>query len=134
MLESIEGTLKNITFRNPENGFSVLRFTVEGEVKPVTVTGNFPDLSVGESFRMEGEWKTHPKYGKQFACIKSEPFFPESGAGLVAYLGGGLFKGIGEATAKRFSRYFWKRSRSHFGRRRRRNCEEKNQRIFGGPI
>ena len=101
MLESIEGTLKNITFRNPENGFSVLRFTVEGEVKPVTVTGNFPDLSVGESFRMEGEWKTHPKYGKQFACIKSEPFFPESGAGLVAYLGGGLFKGIGEATAKR---------------------------------
>lgn len=97
----IEGTLKTITFRNSENGFSVLKFLIESEARPVTVTGSFPDLSIGESLRMEGDWKMHPKYGRQFICTKSEAFVPESGAGLVAYLSGGLFKGIGEATAKR---------------------------------
>lgn len=97
----IEGTLKTITFRNADNGFSVLKFTVEGEPRPVAVTGTFPELSLGESLRMEGDWKIHPKFGRQFVCTHSEAFFPESGAGLVGYLSGGLFKGIGEATAKR---------------------------------
>lgn len=97
----IEGTLKNITFRNSANGFSVLKFVVSGEARPVTVTGTFPELSAGETLRMEGEWKTHPKYGRQFVCAQSETVFPTSGEGLVAYLSGGLFKGIGQATAKR---------------------------------
>ncbi len=97
----LEGTLKTITYRNAANGFSVLKFVVEGEARPVAVTGTFPELSVGESVRMQGEWTRHPKYGRQFLCTQSETFFPESGAGLVAYLSGGFFKGIGEATAKR---------------------------------
>lgn len=102
----IEGTLKNITFRNSANGFSVLRFVVSGEERPVTVTGTFPELSAGETLRMEGEWKTHPKYGRQFVCVQSETVFPTSGEGLVAYLSGGFFKGIGPATAKRLVETF----------------------------
>ncbi len=102
----IEGTLKNITFRNDANGFSVLRFVVPGEDRPVTVTGTFPELSAGETMRMEGEWKTHPKYGRQFVCVQSETVFPTSGEGLVAYLSGGLFKGIGPATAQRLVETF----------------------------
>lgn len=104
----LEGTLKTITFRNPENGFSVLKFTVEGEARPVAVTGTFPELSVGESLRMDGDWTVHPKYGKQFLCTQSEVFFPDSGSGLIAYLSGGFFKGIGEATAKRLVDAFGK--------------------------
>ncbi len=102
----IEGTLRNITFRNSANGFSVLRFVVSGEARPVTVTGTFPELSAGETLRMEGEWKTHPKYGRQFVCVQSETVFPTSGEGLVAYLSGGLFKGIGPTTAKRLVETF----------------------------
>ena len=102
----IEGTLKNITFRNSANGFSVLKFVVSGEARPVTVTGTFPELSAGETLRMEGEWKTHPKYGRQFVCVQSETVFPTSGEGLVAYLSGGFFKGIGPATAKRLVETF----------------------------
>lgn len=102
----IEGSLKNITFYNPGNGFSVLKFSVAGEAKPVTVTGTFPALSVGETLRMEGEWKTHPKYGKQFVCTQSENIFPTNGEGLVAYLSGGIFKGVGQTTAKRLVETF----------------------------
>lgn len=102
----IEGSLKTITFHNPGNGFSVLKFSIVGEAKPVTVTGTFPEHSIGETLRMEGEWKTHPKYGRQFVCTQSENIFPTSGEGLVAYLSGGLFKGIGQATAKRLVETF----------------------------
>lgn len=97
----LEGTLKTVTYRNAENGFSVLKFAVEGELRPVAVTGTFPELSVGTNLRMEGEWKMHPKFGRQFFCRRSEEIFPENKTGLVGYLSGGLFKGIGEATAKR---------------------------------
>lgn len=100
-MEQIEGTLKTITYHNTENGFSVLKFIVAGEARPVAVTGTFPELSIGENLRMLGDWKIHPKYGRQFLCQKSEVIFPETSEGLVAYLSGGLFKGIGEATAKR---------------------------------
>ena len=100
-MDQIEGTLKTVTYHNIENGFSVLKFIVAGEARPVAVTGTFPELSIGENLRMQGEWKVHPKYGRQFFCSQSEVIFPKTGEGLVAYLSGGLFKGIGEATAKR---------------------------------
>ncbi len=105
----IEGTLKSITFRNEANGFSVLKFAVSEEARPVTVTGVFPSLSVGETLRMDGDWKTHPKYGRQFVCIQSETVFPTSGEGLASYLSGGLFKGIGKAIAKRLVDTFGER-------------------------
>jgi exodeoxyribonuclease V alpha subunit len=95
----LEATLKNVTYHNAQNGFSVLRCEVPGETGVVTVTGNFPELQPGESMRLEGEWASHPKFGKQFAATHCEPVIPSGGAGLVAYMSSGLFKGMGKTTA-----------------------------------
>ena len=102
----LEGILKNVTYRNAENGFSVLKFEVSGERGTTTVTGLFPDVQPGETLRMEGEWGSHPKYGKQFLCSHCESVFPTGGAGLIAYLASGLFKGIGKMTATRIVEKF----------------------------
>ncbi len=102
----LEGTLKTVTYHNAQNAFSVLRFEVPGESGTVTVTGSFPELQPGETVRLEGEWSSHPKFGRQFAATHCEPVIPSGGAGLVAYLASGLFKGIGKTTATRLVELF----------------------------
>jgi exodeoxyribonuclease V alpha subunit len=102
----LEGFLKKITYQNTENGFSVLRVLVDGETKPTTVTGYFPELHVGETIRMEGKWGFHPKYGNQFQCEKSELVLPSGREGFIAYLSSGLFPGIGPKTAERLVQEF----------------------------
>ena len=95
----LEGVIKNVTFHSPENGFSVFRVTVDGLKAPVVVTGTFPDLRSGEKLKMQGEWGTHPKYGKQFKCSAFE-VAPPAQDNIVEYLASGFFKGIGKKTAE----------------------------------
>lgn len=95
----LEGTVKSITFHSPQNGFTVLRITDSSNKKVVVVTGTLPELSVGENLRFEGEWGRHPKFGEQFKAIHFE--IVETGnKNFAAYLGSGLFPGIGPKTAQ----------------------------------
>jgi len=95
----LEGTVKSITFHSPQNGFTVLRIIDSSNKKVVVVTGTLPELSVGENLRFEGEWGRHPKFGEQFKAIHFE--IEETGnKNFAAYLGSGLFPGIGPKTAQ----------------------------------
>lgn len=102
----LEGTLKTVTYHNVQNGFSVLRFDMPGHDGVVTVTGTFPELQPGETVRLQGEWSSHPKFGRQFTATHCEPVIPTGGAGLVAYLASGLFKGMGKNTATKLIELF----------------------------
>ena len=101
----LEGTIKSVTFHSPDSGFSVFRVNVEGERAPVVVTGTFPDLRAGETLKMEGEWGNHPKYGRQFKCNGFEIVAPKNN-NITEYLASGLFKGIGQKTAKAIVKVF----------------------------
>lgn len=96
----IEGSVKTITFRNPQNGYSVLKVLLQGKKTPVTLTGITPDISVGERVVANGEWTEHPKYGKQFQMISCEVLEPDSNEALVRYLSGAQFPGVGAKTAE----------------------------------
>ena len=98
-LESLEGTVERITFRNEENLYTVARLTVEGVGEPVTAVGRFISIHAGESFRLRGEWTTHPLYGRQFQVEEAEPLMPATIEGIKNYLASGLIKGVGPATA-----------------------------------
>ncbi|MDD3214343.1 MAG: ATP-dependent RecD-like DNA helicase, partial [Eubacteriales bacterium] len=54
----------------------------------------------GENVTFQGEWIEHPVYGKQFSAKTCEITPPDSLSAVEKYLGSGLIRGIGPATAK----------------------------------
>jgi exodeoxyribonuclease V alpha subunit len=104
--QTIVGTVDRVTYHNEQNGYTVLRFQIPGHSDPVTVVGNFPAVSPGESLRLSGLWSTHPQYGDQFKAIEYSVTRPATIAGIQKYLGSGLIKGIGPVTARRIVEHF----------------------------
>ena len=101
----IQGSIKNVTYQNPANGFTVLKVVLSDTGKVAVVTGNFPALTPGENLRLEGEWGRHPKFGEQFKASGFEILKTGNG-NLRDYLASGLFRGIGPKTAERLVEAF----------------------------
>ena len=97
---TVEGTVETIIFQNEDNGYTVLCLTTpEGEA--VTVVGCIPYAAAGERLTVTGIWVNHPTYGQQFTAETVERRMPQSEEDIIAYLGSGVIKGIGSATAMR---------------------------------
>ncbi len=79
-METLEGTIASVLFFNPENGYSVFRFSVEGRDK-IVIVGSFPPLSPGERLRVQGAWETNPKFGPQLKVASFQPILPAGGQG-----------------------------------------------------
>src|SRR5512139_571155 len=106
LMDSLEGLVERITYYNAENGYTVLRLNARGHADLVTVVGNLPEITPGESLRLQGQWITSAQYGKQFKAEKCEQVLHASIEGLKKYLGSGLIKGIGPVTATRIVKHF----------------------------
>ncbi|MEN9225224.1 MAG: ATP-dependent RecD-like DNA helicase [Thermostichus sp. HHBFW_bins_43] len=102
----LEGILERITYHNPENGYTVARLQVRGQVDLVTVVGYFPQIQPGQTLKLWGSWKEHPQYGSQFSADRFQETQPATLTGIEKYLGSGLIKGVGPATAKRIVNHF----------------------------
>lgn len=110
-MDNISGSVERITYYNPENGYTVLRFRPEVRGRQhlpgmsddglVTIVGNLPEISPGEHLRLQGNWDNHPKHGKQFKAEVCEQVLPSTLAGIESYLGSGMVKGIGPKLAER---------------------------------
>jgi exodeoxyribonuclease V alpha subunit len=105
-LQELEGVLERLTFHNEENGYTVARLVPTGKSYEVTVVGTLAGVNVGESLRLFGLWTTHPQYGRQFEVRTYTVQHPATIEGVRKYLGSGLIKGIGPATANRIVDYF----------------------------
>lgn len=105
-LETINGYVDHIIFRNADNGYTVLVLIVDEE--EVTCVGNFSDISEGENIEAKGEYTEHQTYGRQFAVSSFEEKEPEDETAIERYLGSGAIKGIGLALAARIVRRFKK--------------------------
>ncbi len=105
-MEQLEATVSDITYRNEENGYTVMQ--VRAGRDKVTVVGALPELSSGEQVILSGSWVEHPQYGKQWKATACEIVKPTTLLGIERYLGSGLIKGVGPATAKILVAYFGK--------------------------
>ena len=103
-MEQLTATVLETTFRNDENGYTVLRVAVGRSQQ--TVIGSMPALSSGENVTFDGEWKEHPVYGRQFNAKACTITPPDSLSAVEKYLGSGLIRGIGPSTAKMIVKYF----------------------------
>ncbi|MBQ9370265.1 MAG: ATP-dependent RecD-like DNA helicase [Clostridia bacterium] len=97
------GTIESIVFRNAENGYTVAHVSTP---KRVTCVGIFPPITEGERVVMTGEMVVNRNFGEQFKATSVQVSPPTGRESMIKYLSGGLFKGIGEVTAKNIVSYF----------------------------
>src|SRR5215472_177885 len=109
----LEAVLERITYANEETGYTVARVSARGANSGsingndlLTVVGNLLGAQPGESLRLEGRWKSHPQYGRQFEVHHFTTVLPATIQGIRRYLGSGLIKGIGPKMAERIVTYF----------------------------
>ncbi|MEG2251994.1 MAG: ATP-dependent RecD-like DNA helicase [Clostridia bacterium] len=102
--EQLTAVVQDTTFRNEENGYTVLRVTV-GRAQQ-TVVGQMPELSAGENVTFAGTWTEHALYGKQFNARTCTITPPTGKSAIEKYLGSGLIRGIGPSTAKLIVKHF----------------------------
>lgn len=104
--EEVEGIVKRVRFRNPDNGF-VIAVLKNDALKPqfdggeFVVKGVLPTLSEGLQVKVFGHWENHARWGKQFVAIRSEMIHPTTEEGTVAFLSSSLIHGIGPVLARR---------------------------------
>jgi len=97
----LNGVLEHITYTNEDTGYTVARVATERGGDPVTVVGPLLGAQAGEYLHMEGRWRNHPLYGRQFEVRSYRAVLPATVQGIRRYLGSGLIRGIGPKMAER---------------------------------
>ena len=109
MASYIQGKYTKCIFKN-NTGYNIGVFRVSDSNDPsladyigrsITFTGYFHDLNEIDTYMFYGKLVTHEKYGEQFQVESYERCMPEEKDSIVEFLTSGLFKGIGEAKAKK---------------------------------
>jgi exodeoxyribonuclease V alpha subunit len=98
---TLQGTIERFTFRNPDTGYAVVKLVDEATKGPVTAVGPLAELKEGQRLVISGKASVHARFGPQVKVETYEAIAPSTEAGIEAYLGSGLVKGIGPATAEK---------------------------------
>ncbi len=103
-----KGTVRLITYYSPETGYTVATLDVDQSQglppqcqQELTFVGPLPALNVGEYVVLVGNLDQHKQYGYQLQVIDCTVELPVTEEGIIRFLGSGLIKGIGPATAKK---------------------------------
>ena len=96
-LEQIEGTVEDIIYENPDNGYSV--FEVSGGGVITVVCGVVGELHAGESVVCRGRYENHATYGRQFHAQECETDMPKDLEAVYAFLASRSLPYIGAKTA-----------------------------------
>lgn len=97
--------LKKIFF-SEETGFGVCNVSVKGQRENTTIVGNLIDVNEGDFLEVEGEYVTHPKFGKQIKVKTFQSILPQDKDGIVIYLSSGRIKGLGKKSAEKIVERF----------------------------
>ncbi len=96
---TLKAEVHAVVYHNPDNGYAVARVRAKDEPGMVTAVGCLGQLQPGEFLELSGEWKTHPKFGRQLEVASFKQTYPATEHGVVRFLKSSL-KGVGEKTAK----------------------------------
>lgn len=102
--ELLKGTIQRIIFSAKDTGFAIA--VMQTGTRNATLSGNLPQIVVGEEIVAEGKWTEHPKYGKQFNTTSYMKVLPTKTETIETYLSSGMIKGLGPGTASKIVKYF----------------------------
>lgn len=115
MKKYILGNIRKIIFESNTGPYKVGLFKVketndeqmnEFVNKVIGFTGSFAEINEEVDYIFYGDMVIHPKYGLQYNVESYEISVPNDLDSLVLYLSSGMFKGIGEKTAKKIVEKF----------------------------
>ena len=98
-MKSVSGYIENITFRNEDNGYTVL--TLQSGKKEIKCTGIFGYIGEGEYVEIEGEEVFHEVYGEQIKVTGYKIIPATDELSIRKYLGSGAIKGLGAVLSDR---------------------------------
>ncbi|MGP1386472.1 MAG: SF1B family DNA helicase RecD2 [Thainema sp.] len=102
----LHGVVERLTFHADDTGYTVARLNVTREPELITIVGTFAHIEPGQTLKLFGFWREHPKYGSQFQVKHYQETKPATLTGIEKYLGSGLIKGVGPVTARRIVNHF----------------------------
>lgn len=100
-----EGYVEKIVYRHPDNGYTVLQLSNEGD-DDLCCVGYFSYVAEGQYLEVTGKEVVHKDYGPQIQMESFEEKQPQNALAMERYLGSGAIKGIGAALAARIVRKF----------------------------
>ena len=103
-METINGYVGHIIYRNESNGYTVLELVTDGE--ELTCVGMFRGVDEGESLEVQGSFTEHALYGRQFKAEAFRVTQMEDTVSVERYLGSGAVKGVGAVLASRIVKRF----------------------------
>lgn len=104
----ISGDVEKIIFRNEDNGYTVVDLRSSGDY--VTAVGVFPEIYEGMRLELSGDYKYHTRHGLQFLAESVKVVEPDGAAAIEKFLKSGIFKGVGEVTARNIVERFGERT------------------------
>lgn len=104
--KKITGIVERIIFNNRDNGYHILSVELPNQRENVVVNAYHPTIHEGLTYEFNGEWNTHPRFGKQMTAKSVFEVPPNTKEGLKAYLSSSFFPGIGPVIAQRIVAHF----------------------------
>lgn len=100
------GSVVSTIFASPDSFYKVLLVAIDDKnfdwsKSEITVVGNFGELNDDATYRFEGKLTEHSRYGWQFASTTYHLNRPTSKDGIIAYLAGKDFPGVGKKSAEK---------------------------------
>ena len=106
----LTGEITSIIYQNEVNSYTIAEMYVDEmdgkEDNLITIVGYLPFVVEADQLAVEGRFVEHKEYGKQFKVDTFEKLMPETLEALERYLGNGMIKGVGPATANRIVKTF----------------------------
>lgn len=103
-MEKITAVVEGIIYRNDDNGYTVAEISIDNEL--FTAVGTVPQLYEGMTVELEGQWGSHPTYGRQFQISAAAVRAPDNIEGIRRYLSSGIVPGVGPVTAQKMVETF----------------------------
>lgn len=109
----VKGQFRKEIFKG-DNGYMVSLFKIDSKSddideevgSTITITGYFHEKSPNDTYQLNGELVSHPKYGKQFKTDNYTRLKPEGKDAMIEFLSSDIFPGIGEKTAAKVVEMF----------------------------
>ncbi len=96
---TIKGYVDHVIFESRETGFKALALISDGFDE--TAVGRMPDVSVGDTVEVTGEYTDHPRFGIQLKVSSYKIIPPADSQAMERYLASGAVSGVGEKLASR---------------------------------